>query len=222
MSLLLKRKQLKTISINYQRLNSRICTKWSLIKTYLNNQDPQILRKQLMPNTIIKVSLTLSSLHGTKEKTLGTKLNMMHPTQLNLRPKLNSKLKELITPSLNKDKIIKINKIFIKIWLNLNRLNQWVKLLKNTTNSILSKLPSTTSTDYLRKTKNTITPGKPNPSFSLTSKEITPGTSMNTITPTGKNIKEQAQQPTNKVLNSKTHIQRLRTHQEVLIQRMNL
>jgi len=94
-------------------------------------------------------------------------------------------------------------------------------LLKNTTNSTLSKLLSITSTDYPRKI-NTITSGKPNPSFSHTSKETTPGTSMNTITPTGKIIKAQAQKPTSKVLNSKSHIQPLRTHQEVLIQRMNL
>jgi len=122
MLLLLKRKQHKTISINYQRLNSRNCTKWSPIKTYLKDQ--QTLRKQLVQNTTIKVSLTLTLLHGTKEKTLGTKLNMTHLTQLSMRPKLNSKLKEPTMPSLNKEKIIKINKIFTRLWLNLNKFNQ--------------------------------------------------------------------------------------------------
>jgi len=97
-----------------------------------------------------------------------------------------------------------------------------MKLLKNTTNSTLFKLLSITSTDYHRIIKNTITNGKLNPSSSHTSRETTPGTSMNTITPTGKITKAKVQKPTNKVLNSKSHIQLLRTHQEVLIQRTNL
>lgn len=97
-----------------------------------------------------------------------------------------------------------------------------MKLLKNTTNSTHYKLPLTTTTDCLKTARNMIINGKPNLSFFLTWREITLGTLMSMITPIGKNTRVRVQSPMSKVLNSKVHIQRLRTHQEVLIQRMNL
>ena len=135
-----------------------------------------------------------------KDKLNGIKLKL---TQIN--SKIQSE-----TLSLNKDKI---NKIFTTLCLIMMR------LLKNTTNSTLFKILSTTTTDCLN--LNTITNGKPNPLFSHTSRETTPGTSMNTITQTGSNIRALLQKPTSKVLNSKIHTQLLRTHQEELNQRMN-
>jgi hypothetical protein len=180
--------------------------KWSPTKTYHR----EINLKAKERNTITVMNLTLTSLHTIKDKMPGIKLNMMHLTHLSSRNKLKAKPKELTMLFLNKDKI---NKIFTTLWLIT------MILLKNTTNSTLSKLLLITLTDYLK--RNTITNGKPNPLSSHMSRETTLGTSMNTIKQTGINIRALHQKPTSKVLSTKSHIQLLKTHQEVLIQKTN-
>lgn len=192
-------------------------------KSLLKEKDLPIL----MPNMTINLNHTQSSLLGTKEIMLGIMLNMTQPTQRNTLLKLKSKPKGPTTPSLNKDNTIKTSKIFTRPWLNLkDKTNchqlQKMKLLKNTTNSTHSKLLLTTTTDCLKMSRNMIIHGKPNLSFFLTWREITLGTLTSMTKPIGKNIRARVQSPMSKVLNSKAHIQRLKTQKKVLIQRMNL
>lgn len=108
-----------------------------------------------MSNTITNSNKIPSLLLGLKEITPGAKLNMTHLILPNGLLKPKRKLMEPITLSCNKDKII----------ITFNHKCKYLKkmkLLKNTTKSILSKLPLTTTTDCLKLAQNTITNGKPN------------------------------------------------------------
>lgn len=153
----------------YQWIPTRICTKWSPIQTYLRHKDLSRYQNLSNMNHGIKLHLMQCTL---KNHNLIQKTNLIKSDQI-LEPTV---------PSCNKEKINKTSK---EPWLNLRaKCHQllMMKLLKNTTNSTLSKLLLTTTTDCLKLAWNTIINGKPNLSFFLTLREITLGTSMSTIT----------------------------------------